>query len=73
MDDAGPNWGQSAITGKRSKATNSVDRALTPIWLRGVHFLGVEPTRTSGISPEIADTHATLCAIRLYLLMSFEA
>ena len=40
MDDAGPNWGQIAITGKRRKATNSVDRALTPIWFRGVHFLG---------------------------------
>ena len=33
-----PNWGQIAITGRRSKAASSVDRALTPIWLPGRSF-----------------------------------
>ena len=27
----GPNWGQMPITGRRRKATTSVDRTLTPI------------------------------------------
>lgn len=50
MDDPEPNRGQIAIIGKRRKATSSVDRALTSIWHRGVHFFGGTLTRPYAIA-----------------------
>ncbi len=40
MTDVGPNGVRSRLSERGALETNSVDRALTPIWVRGGDFLG---------------------------------